>query len=80
MSLVDTLKEKQADRTQMQFAAELGISDSLLQMIYSGERRISPALARRIVGLWSELRDEAADYLLGREAPDPTDSTTEAAG
>lgn len=73
MSLVDRLKERQGDKTQMQFATELGITQSALSRIYSKDRRIGPRVAGRIRARFPELSFEIAAFLLG------DDMTTEQA-
>lgn len=70
MGLIAALRQKQGCRTQMEFAAELGISQSYLSLLYSGGRQnLSPELARRIVQLYPDLTDEIIRHLLAK--PDP---------
>jgi len=69
MSLIESLKEKQGDKTQVEFARELGISQSVLSRIYRSERRIGRRVAAKIAERFPLMAFDLAGFLL---APDMT--------
>jgi transcriptional regulator with XRE-family HTH domain len=64
MNLIDRLKERQGDKTQAEFASYLGISQSALSRIYSGERTIGQGVARKIKRRYPDLAFALAAFLL----------------
>ncbi len=79
MRLADKLKRKQGGKTQGAFAAELGMTQPHLSMFYAGQRGISRELALSIQAKYPDLEPAVTAYLLGREDPDPTDKSEDAA-
>lgn len=69
MSLVEKLKQLQGTKTQSEFATELGIDQSTLSRIYSGERRIGLEAARQIKNRFPDLSFEIAAFLLAGDMP-----------
>jgi plasmid maintenance system antidote protein VapI len=68
VSLVEVLKQKQGNKSQRKFAAELGFHQSNLAMIYAGKRRVPPKLAYRMAETWEEIRPLVMEYLMERAA------------
>lgn len=64
MTLVDELRKRQGTKTQIEFAAELGINQGMLSRIYSGDRNIGARIAKRIKNRFPELAFEIAAFLL----------------
>lgn len=64
MSLVGKLKERQGNKSQMEFAAELGVNQAALSRIYRGERAIGARVAKKIAKRFPELTFEVASFLL----------------
>ena len=67
MVLIEKLKELQGDKSQQQFARELGINQSALSRIYSGDRRIGVRVARKIRKRYPDLAFDVAAFLLGED-------------
>lgn len=65
MDLVAKLKELQGDKTQEQFAAELGVTQAALSLIYSRKKNIGIEVARKIVTRYPHLRMDVVSFLLG---------------
>ncbi len=70
MDLVRRLKDLQGDKTQTEFANELGVSQSNLSRIYSGDRSIGVDVARKIRMRFPELALEVASFLLYADIPE----------
>lgn len=70
MSLVEELKRRQAGKSQEVFAAEIGITQSMLSRLYSGERTVGKAVARRIKRRFPDLTLELASSLLAGDEQD----------
>jgi len=69
-TLIDELKARQGERSQLDFAEnELGISQSHLSRIYSGDKKIGLESLRKIVRRYPELRNEVIAFLLGDDMP-----------
>lgn len=66
MDIIAELKKRQGEMSQGQFAAKLAISEAMLSLIYSGERRIGESLARRIVRVYPELQWSIAGYIMSK--------------
>lgn len=71
--LIEKLKVLQGRKTQEEFAAELGISQSQLSRIYQGDRRVGIKLARRIRQRYPELAFDLAAFLLNEAAKAPAE-------
>lgn len=69
MSTIAKIKELQGERSQGQFAAELGISQSTLSRIYSGRRRLGEKVARRIARRYPALTFNLAAFFLADDIP-----------
>lgn len=69
LNLIDKLKERQGDKSQMEFAAEIGISQGALSRIYSGDRTIGTKAARKIRQRFPELAFDLASFLLADDMP-----------
>jgi len=69
MDIIEKLKEKQGEKSQTEFAAELGITQSYLSKIYAGERRITLDMAKRIQVRFPELALDLAAFLLAPNRP-----------
>lgn len=67
MDLVEELKRRQGDKTQMEFAAEIGINQGNLSRIYSGDRRIGARVARKLKKRFPDLTLELAAFLLASD-------------
>lgn len=65
--LVAALKEKQGRRTQIEFAAELGVGNTYLSGVYRGHKTIGLPLSRRIVALYPELEPLVTAHILRKE-------------
>ncbi len=63
MDVLKILKALQGEKSQRQFAAELGVPQPLLCQWYTGERKISAHYARIIVKHYPWLEPEMKDYL-----------------
>lgn len=66
--LVEALRERQGDQSQVEFAAALGVSQTLISLLYSGEYRIGRSAAGKILARYPELRNLVADVLLAEVA------------
>ena len=62
MSLLERLKQLQGDKSQAEFAAELGITQPTLSRIYSGNRRIGARAARAIGRRYPQLSNDLAFF------------------
>jgi len=73
--LIKKLKELQAEKSQDEFAAELGISQSALSMIYSGDRSIGIQVARKITKRYPWLQLAVSSFLLEGDITARTEET-----
>ncbi|MDO8672820.1 MAG: helix-turn-helix transcriptional regulator [Dehalococcoidia bacterium] len=64
MDLIDALSVRQGHTTQGEFAALVGISETTLSRIYSGERQIGEETARRIARAFPSLQYLVMGYLM----------------
>lgn len=69
MTLADKLKRLQGDRSQAEFAAELGITQPTLSRIYDGKRQIGRRVAQKITRRYPELAFDVAAFLLATDIP-----------
>lgn len=69
MRLIESLRSRQGERSQQEFATELGVAQGTVSKIYSGYRGIGPDVARKIVRRYPELAFEVAAFLLGSDMP-----------
>lgn len=69
MTLIASLKQKQGERSQEQFAAELGITQAMLSRVYSGKRQIGRQVAGKIARRYPDLAFEVAAFLLATDIP-----------
>lgn len=69
MTLVDKLKERQGEKSQMEFATELRISQGTLSRIYSGDRNIGTRAARKIRQRFPDLAFDLAAFLFADDIP-----------
>ena len=67
MELIEALKRKQGSLSQRCFAAKLGLSYSMLSLIYSGNRVIGEATVRRIIKAYPDLLWLATGYLMTKD-------------
>lgn len=70
MTLIEALKVRQGETSQVEFARRLEISAAMLSRIYSGERLVGEAIVRRIVRAYPELTWLATGYLMTKEEGD----------
>ena len=70
MDLIETLREKQGTMSQAKFAAVIGVSEALLSLVYSGQRRIGEDMARRIIKAYPELRYLVIGFLMTKDDGD----------
>ena len=56
ITLVEALKERQGDRSQSDFAAEIGIQQGSLSKLYLGYRSVGPEMAAKIIQRFPELQ------------------------
>ncbi len=69
MRLIEKLQERQGNKTQAEFAAELGITQAALSRIYSEDRSIGIKVAKRISKRFPDLAFEVAAFLLADDIP-----------
>lgn len=74
MDLKDRLLQRQGNKTQVEFARDLGMTQSTLSMFYSGERRLGPLSARRIARIYPDLEPAVVDYLLSDPEREPVET------
>lgn len=67
MDLIDKLKKLQGDKSQQEFASDLGIDQSVLSRLYSGEIGVGKKTAKAICEKHPELREDVAAFLLGAD-------------
>lgn len=71
MDLVDALKARMGDETQVAFAARLGIDQSMLSKVLDRKANIGAKVAGAILRVYPDLRDSVVETL-ARNAGDPT--------
>ncbi len=73
MSIVDALRQAMGEKTEEEFAAELGIPQPTLNRILNRKRNIGFDVARKmrasIKGRYPEIDRELAGFLLGGDIP-----------
>ena len=67
MELIQALRQKQGEMSQAGFARRLGVSASLLCLIYAGKRRIGEDVVRRIVRAYPDLFWLATGYVMSKD-------------
>lgn len=70
MNLIEKLKAIQGDRSQLTFAREIGIDQSVLSRLYSGDIGLGVKTARMLWQHVPELRDDIASFLLPSDMHD----------
>lgn len=76
MNPVEFLKSFQDNLSQNEFADQLRISRSLLSMIYTGERDVTPFVLARLGELFPNRRQEIADLFFALESHNRDDIVT----
>jgi transcriptional regulator with XRE-family HTH domain len=72
--MVGRLRKLQGNKNQREFASELGLSQSQLSRLYTGERGIGLRTAQLIVQRYPELALDMATFLLSKNRTDrPSD-------
>lgn len=67
MGLTEALRKLQGEKSQGEFARELGIPQSTLSRIYSGQMELTLRTARRICRHYPELAADVQAFLLRRD-------------
>lgn len=70
MDLIRMLREKQGKMSQADFAECLGISETTLSRIYSGQRVIGEATGRRIIKVYPDLEYWVIRFLVTKQDGD----------
>ena len=66
--LIDALRAKMADESQVAFAKRLGINQSMLSRVLARQTGIGPKVAGAVLREFPELRDAVLDALTQRTA------------
>lgn len=66
----DLLRFKMGTRRQRDFARELGVSQSMVSRVLSGERVFGARLIARIAAVYPDLRQPLAEALLDNAIPE----------
>ncbi len=77
MDAIELLKRCQGQMSQAEFAELIGISQSHLSMIYSGQRSASEPVMLKLAKAFPEIRDEVLCLFFPREYHNRNDSITE---
>jgi transcriptional regulator with XRE-family HTH domain len=76
MKPAELLHSLQGDMSQSEFAAMIGVSQSLLSMIYSGERNPGRAVMMGVIHAFPDKRDLAVSVFLSPEYDKTSESMT----
>lgn len=77
MDIVELLRRCQGTMSQTEFADLLGVSRSLLSMIYSGQRKAGKSVLTALARQFPETRDVVVELFFALDSHDSEDDVTD---
>lgn len=70
VDLIEIVRQRRGERSQEEYAKDLGIGQSTLSMLLAGKIPLGPRVAKRVRALYPDLTFALAEHVLGSQGED----------